>query len=189
MAGTSFVQAVRQAAEGRLPADAANALVNLMGYIEGNSWQGACHACSSVLYVALSECGCDPRICIGECRYGADGIPFDHSWVEVDGKPYDLACAMRLDNGEPICPPVVGGLDVVAKGPTEMRYGIASRGLDDEAQMVRVLPFGLYMDGWPNEPDGLWTVVGICLGRQIDIGYLHRRYVQVERVYVKIDER
>ena len=109
--------------------------------------------------------------------------------IELDGKPCDLSCTMRLDNGEPICPPVIDGIDIITERPTKRRYGIAYRGLDNEAQMIRSLPFDLYMDGWPNEPEGLWTVVSICLGRQIDIDYLHRRHAKVERVYVKSDER
>lgn len=181
----SFIQAVRETATTCFPTQTTDVLVNLMAYIEKKSWQGACHACSSALYVALSECGCNPCLCIGECRYGADGTPFDHSWVEVNGRAFDLACAMRFDNGEPICPPVVDDLDVVTKEPTRMHYGIIFHGLDDEAQMVRTLPFNLYMDGWPNEPDGLWTVVGICLGKRIDVNSLRRRYRQTERVYKK----
>lgn len=158
---------------------------NLMAYIEEKRWQGACHACSSVLYVALRERGLEPELCIGECRYGADGIPFDHSWIELDGRPFDVACAMRLDTGEPICAPVIGGVDVETGEPTDMRYGIAFRGLDAEAQMVCMLPFTDYMDGYPSERDGLWTVVGRCLGEPVNVSDLRGRYANVERVYVR----
>lgn len=183
----TYVEPVHRIAEAQNASPAViSVLTNLMAYIEQKHWQGACHACASVLYVALSECGLAPRICIGECRYGLHGIPFDHSWIELDGAPYDLACAMSLDNGKPICPPVIGGIDVTTGKPTSLRYGIDYRGLDMEGEVVRMFPFADYMDGYPNDPKGLWVIVGICLGNNdIDVDCLRERYAHVRRAYIR----
>lgn len=183
----TFVEPIRRIAEAQNTSPAAiSVFTNLMAYIERKRWRGACHACASALYVALCECGLAPRICIGECRYGSHGIPFDHSWIELDGASYDLACAMSLDNGKPICPPVIKGIDVMTGEPTGLRYGIVYRGLDAEGEVVRILPFAEYMDGYPNDPKGLWAIVGICLGNNdVDVDRLRNRYAHVRRAYVK----
>ena len=182
----TYVDLIRKTAfDQGIKAPVADVFANLMLYIEGKRWRGACHACSSALYIALRECGLEPELCIGECRYGVGGIPFDHSWIRLDGKVFDVACAMRLDTGLPICAPVIGDIDVETGEPTDMCYGIMFRGLDMEAQMVCELPFVDYMDGYPNERDGLWTVVGSCLGRAVNVSSLRRRYSNVERVYVR----
>ena len=182
----SYVDMIQKTAlEQGLSTPAISALTNLMVYVEQHDWQGACHSTSSALYVALCELGLSPKLCVGECRYGANGIPFDHSWIELDGKPYDVACTKRLDTGEPLCPPVIGGIDVETGEPTDLRYGIAHLGLDFNTQMIRAMSFCDYMDGYPEVPEGLWTVVGACLGHAVDVPYLRHRYAGTERVYKK----
>lgn len=182
----TYIDLIRKTAlEQGFESSVVDVFANLMTYVEENRWQGACHPCSSALYVALRERGLDPRLCIGECRYGGDGIPFDHSWVEIDGKPFDVACAMRLDTGTPICAPVIGDIDVETGEPTEMRYGIEFLGLGQDAMTVYMVPFTDFMDGYPYERDGLWTVVGRCLGEAVDADELRRRYANVDREYVR----
>ena len=185
----TYVDLIRKTArEQDMDASVIDVFANLMTYIEEKRWQGACHACSSALYVALCERGLDPRLCIGECRYGADGIPFDHSWIELDGKPFDVACAMRLDTGAPICAPVIGGVDVEMGESTEMRYGIEFLGLGQDAMTVYLTPFADFMDGYPYERDGLWTIVGRCLGETVDVDELRRRYAHTARDCVRRGE-
>lgn len=180
----SFIRAVEMTARKQgISDDCVSVLANMMSYIERTSWRGACHACSSALYVAFCECGIVPELCVGECIYGENGIPFDHSWLEINDKPIDLACAMRLDTGQPLCSPVVLGIDVLTEEPTDMRYGVNCLGLDTEARMVCAMPFCAYMDAFPNEGNGLWDIAGLCLRKKLSIEQMHQRYVDVQRVY------
>ena len=42
-----------------------------------------------------------------------------------------------------------------------------------------------YMDGFPDEKNGLWGVVQELLGRKVDIPDLREKYKNVERVIVR----
>ena len=46
------------------------------------------------------------------------------------------------------------------------------------------LPFAVYMDGFPDEKDGLWGVVRELLNQQIDIDALRNKYKDVKRIVV-----
>ena len=180
----SYVPLVREVAQKRgLDSDVTDVLCNLVDYIEYCDFQGACHSTSSVLYVALRELDYSPRLCIGECRYG-DGKPFDHSWVELEGRVFDFACIKRYTDGTPIAPAVVDGIDVVSGEPTDMHYGIFFRGLDMNVWGTCTWPFPFYMDGFPNEEEGLWTVVKFVLKRGFDTDALREKYRDVSRTYI-----
>lgn len=43
-------------------------IIKMCEYMNKKQWWGACHACSSVLYVLLSEIGYKPVLCVGEVR-------------------------------------------------------------------------------------------------------------------------
>ena len=72
-------------------------IMKMYEYINKNQWWGACHVCSSVLYVLLSEIGYKPNLCAGEVK--CKRYLFDHSWIEIDKKIIDLAISMTLENG------------------------------------------------------------------------------------------
>lgn len=69
--------------------DIVNVLCNLNEYMKRKQWWDACHASCSALYVALSELGYSPKLCIGEML--GQGLYFDHSWIELDGQILDIA--------------------------------------------------------------------------------------------------
>ena len=51
--------------------------------------------------------------------------------------------------------------------------------------VIHSLPFIDYMDGFPDEKNGLWGVVQELLGRKVDIPDLREKYKNVERVIVR----
>ncbi|MGN1379243.1 MAG: hypothetical protein ACI4XR_02470 [Bacilli bacterium] len=79
-------------------------------FIQENEWCGACHACSSFLYVALKEKGLNPTLCIGEVKY--NNFVFDHSWIELNNKIIDISICMTLANGIALRDPIVMDLNV-----------------------------------------------------------------------------
>ena len=67
---------------------------SVLKYIHKNNWTGACHATSSIMFLLLKEQGIDVNLYIGEVA--RESIIFDHSWLELDGKPIDAAISNTL---------------------------------------------------------------------------------------------
>ena len=130
----------------------ANILCNLLRYMEKKQWWGACHASCSALYVAVSELGYKPKLCIGELL--GNNLYFDHSWIELDDKVIDLSISMTLQNGLPVSDPIVLGKSVRTGNLPELIYGFPGRGIEGDALIVRNIPFVDYMDMYPDEKNG-----------------------------------
>ena len=161
----------------------ADALCNLSRYMQRRQWWGACHASSSALYVALSELGFKPRLCIGEVK--ERDIYFDHSWIELDGKIIDMAIGMTLMGGASVSEPILFGKNIKTGREPIVEYGFCGRGIEDESLSVLNLPFVDYMDAYPDEKDGLWSVVSELIGREIDIDILRCKYKDVDRILIR----
>ncbi len=158
-------------------------LCNLNRYMQRKQWWGACHASCSALYVALSELGYSPKLCIGEMM--GQGLYFDHSWIELDGKIIDMAISMTLLGGAPASEPILFGKNIRNGMEPVIEYGVPGRGIEGESLIVMNLPFTDYMNAFPDEKDGLWGVVRELLGTEIDIENLRNKYKDVERVIVR----
>ena len=163
--------------------DIANVLCNLSEYMERKQWWGACHASCSALYVALSELGYAPKLCIGEVL-GQD-LYFDHSWIELDDQILDIAISMTLWGGAPASEPIVFGKNIRSGKESGIKYGVFGRGIEGDALDFNSLPFIDYMDGFQGEKNGLWGVVQELLERNVDIPDLREKYKDVERVLVR----
>lgn len=150
---------------------------------------GGCHMTASILYVVLSELGFDVELCIGEaCSPGVP--PFDHSWITVDGKVVDLACSMPLpDQLENASAPVILSKDVISLENPNLRYGISTGlGFDEDARRVLARPFAEYMDAFPDDENGLWSVVLKISPIHLDINVLREKYAVVYRKVVIQDQ-
>ncbi len=158
-------------------------LCNLNRYMQRKQWWGACHASCSALYVALSELGYSPKLCIGEMM--GQGLYFDHSWIELDGKIIDMAIRMTLLGGVPASEPILFGKNIRNGMEPVIEYGVPGRGIEGESLIVINLPFTDYMNAFPDEKDGLWGVVRELLDTEIDIENLRNKYKDVERVIVR----
>lgn len=158
-------------------------LCNLNRYMQRKQWWGACHASCSALYVALSELGYSPKLCIGEMM--GQGLYFDHSWIELNGKIIDMAISMTLLGGAPASEPILFGKNIRNGMEPVIEYGVPGRGIEGESLIVMNLPFTDYMNAFPDEKDGLWGVVRELLGTEIDIENLRKKYKDVVRVIVR----
>ena len=163
--------------------DIANTLFNLMRFMKMKRWAGACHATSAVIYVALSELGYNPFICIGEVKSDIAGF-FDHSWIELDGKIIDLACAITLMGGRPVSAPVIFDIDTFTGDHYEMKYGTLYSGLDAIASYILSVSFSDYMDSYPDEKNGLWKIVEIIIDKKVDVPSLRNKYRHVQWKYI-----
>lgn len=161
-------------ADNKYPKAVADTICNLLRYIKEKKWKGACHASSAALYVALSELGFSPTLYAGEVD--AHSFIFDHSWIELDGKIIDAAIAFPLQ-GQPLSNLIVFGVDIFTKGPSNLVYGTSrGTGLDIDANFATTVPFCVYMDNFPDAPNGLWSVVEYLLGHQVDLAAMRAKY-------------
>lgn len=163
-------------------------IYNLFIYMIYNQFQGGCHALSSVLYVALCEIGLKPILCIGECEY-PNQKPFDHSWIELDGKVIDLAIYLPLDQSVgSFGGPVICDIDILTSQNSPIKYGInTGLPLSEETRFILDCPFSDYMTSFPNEVNGLWTVLRKILPKyySFNIAKLYEKYLNVERTLIR----
>ena len=123
------------------------AFLALANFVIGNQWAGACHATSAILYAVAKRLSIEATPCIGEAFEGTG--TFDHSWIEIDGKPYDVAIAVPL-KPECACAPVFAGIDICAMKPTIVEYGIFHRGLESPADSINYMDLFEYLQICPD---------------------------------------
>lgn len=160
----------------------ADLLCNLYRYMNEKQWMGACHATSSVLYVALSELGFKPKLYIGEVDAGL--FWFDHSWIVLDEKIIDLAAAITLQGGAPVSGPIIFDNDIRTGCEYKVTYGVKKSGLDAHAMFLMQMPFSEYMDNFPDEQGGLWGVLKLVYPGKISIEDIKEKYSDVKREYL-----
>lgn len=119
----------------------------LLNIIKKTDWQGGCHAISSIMYILFKEIGLNAVLCLGEVKY--KNVVFDHSWVEVDNKIYDVAILNSLDNIK-LYEPIINGFNISTKEKSEAIYGgAANQAQDYYANTVMKISIVDYMDGFP----------------------------------------
>lgn len=129
---------------------------NVLAYVHENSWQGACHATTAIMFVLLREQSIAAVPCLGGVSKAP--IVFDHSWIEVDSEVIDAAVVNTLVQVEDF-PPVFLDSDLRTGEKTELLYGSkVGRGLDEQSKIVAQISIGQYMAGFPGHPEGLWGI-------------------------------
>lgn len=153
----------------------------LLNFVWENDWTGACHDTSAALYMVLAEMGFTPQIVVGEVKAAA-GI-FDHSWVELDGKIFDVAVGFPGEDGQYVGPSVFASLNLATGGPTELHYGVRSpSGLDEIGRFVATANLEQYSAA---QPEGLtiWDItphIGAACG--VNMSDLRSKFGKVTRV-------
>ena len=158
-------------------------LCNMYDYMGKKQWRGACHAISSVLYVALSEIGYKTTLCIGEVT--GNNLYFDHSWITIDGMIIDFAINKTLLNGDPVSGIIIFNQDIETGLSPCLTYGVQGRGIEDDALLVAEMPFVTFMNLYPDEEDGLWSIVEKILETPIDIFQMEKKYEHVTRMLIR----
>ncbi|EJO4031803.1 lasso peptide biosynthesis protein [Vibrio cholerae] len=120
------------------------------------SWGGACYASTAMMHTILKLVGIDSDPCIGvvKCR---NGDIFDHAWLEVNGKKYDVAIPFPMGNSKVSLFVNREGF-MGAEDTPNFEYGI-NMDLDPEASFVAE-KFTNIMDQSPFWYDGVdyWDV-------------------------------
>lgn len=160
-------------------------ICNLIRFMYDTTWIGACHATASVLYVALNELGYNVELYTGEVA-GRGIAPFDHSWITLDGKIIDIAVIMTLMGGLPISEPIILNKNIATGGASDLDYGIESPyGLDEDTKWIISLSLTEFMDKYPEDKNGLWSIVNKVSPLTYDINALRAKYSTYHRIYFK----
>lgn len=140
-----ITNAERIAGHKRAAKNAHRVFETVLKLLHGSDWRGACHASSAITHIALREMGGDNTLVLGEAVLGS--VHFDHSWVELDGKPIDTAISMPLDVRFP-ANPVFLGMDAGTKLPTRVVYRASTGELDDDSMIIAEGDLGRYIDNF-----------------------------------------
>lgn len=118
------------------------------GFIKERNFQGSCHLTFAVMYILLSEIGFTDLVVKTGVVENVDG-PFDHSWVEYQGKKIDMAIMNTLQDGFKF-PPVFLDKLIGAPEPIEYKYGV-DLDLDGISEFVLSQSLGDYILGGESE--------------------------------------
>lgn len=172
----------------KMPEDAINAVLLLYDFMIDKNYYGGCHALSSALYVALTELGLSPELCVGECQVPGM-LPFDHSWITITGEVLDIAVYYPLTQQiNSVSGPVIFGIDIVTGHKPRTQYGIhTGLPLSNDTKQVLNCNFSDYMNNFPGFSSGLWTLALQMLPKTTSttIDDLRARYSDVKRCYMK----
>ena len=127
----------------------------LFQFIDEQGWSGACHPSVAVLFAICKKLGIQATPCIGEA--GINGAAFDHSWLLINGKVFDVAIVWPL-NESFATGPIFNGIDLYEQREAEIDYGAFFRGLDNEAKTIFAKDIYTYIIEAPN--DLLFDLIG-----------------------------
>lgn len=168
--------------------DIQTVIVRLFDYMMKKPLYGGCHALCSVLYVALSELNQKPRLLIGECEKMGEK-PFDHSWIILNDKIIDLAIYMPLNQKiNSYSGPVIMDIDATSLSKYAIKYGInTGLPIGNSANFAIDTPFKEYMNAFPYEKNGLWSVLQVVMpdSYEYNLSEIKTRYQDIERDFIR----
>jgi len=143
----------------------------ILSFIWLNSWRGACHDTSAILYILLTEHGLSPNLCIGEVAADlperAEKHFFGHSWVEVSDSIFDPAISMPQLGAPDVSAPIFGSIDLFSGKKTSLQYGVtSSHGLDQPALIN--CKKNLHEFALAQPRDDIWSL-SVAIGKRIGL--------------------
>jgi Transglutaminase-like superfamily len=120
-------------------------------------WRGACHDTSAAFYMALSEYGFSPKLCIGVVS-APSGENFDHSWVELDNLIYDFSIFYPMNCGAVLSGPIFALIDINIMKNTNLLFGDKSKKLSSPADKIAKISLEDYQKIRPNNHLCLWEM-------------------------------
>lgn len=105
-------------------------------FIIESGWTGGCYATAAMTHVLLKAKGIESKACIGvvEAKAGRTEY-FDHGWLEIDGKPYDLTIPHSEDRTSVVLELGLSPLGVKGDIPSGISYGVDMK-LDAQAERL-----------------------------------------------------
>lgn len=132
----------------------------LMRYVSTKDWAGACHATASLLYIMLQESGYNAHLVLGQGKIRHQY--FDHSWVTVDDRIFDIAIAFPL-NGASYSGPVFAGVDLDSGEPPLVDYGAPMVPFDGMSEVLKTTSVSDYLSN--NPALDMWEILNSLCSR------------------------
>jgi hypothetical protein len=130
-------------------------------------WKGACHESTAAIHILLNELGIANTWKIGEVF--ANGNLFDHSWIEINEKIFDIAITKTLII-EAINAPIINDIDININGLHNFEYGIKSgQGLSPQTQFVMNINLSDYLSNSPINPIHGTLAIILDIGRKLNL--------------------
>lgn len=178
----------------------ANTFNYILDFMVNNNLRGSCHSLSALVYVLLNEQGIYSKLCMGEVLLEEtyDGAVFkkikrnayfDHSWITIDSKVYDIAISSPLEDYF-VYPPVINSKNIITSKMASAIYGIYYSGLDKTSQKILNLNLYEYMSGYNvlKLNNGLWDIV-IEIGNKLSLNLncvnFEEKYSNIYWEYIK----
>jgi len=83
------------------------------------------------------------------------GLYFDQSWIELNGKIIDMAINMTFLDGASTTESILFGKNIRNGMETVIEYGVPGRGIEGKSLIVMNLLFTDYINAFSDEKDGL----------------------------------
>lgn len=128
----------------------------LFQFVDEQGWSGACHPSVTVLFAICERLGIQAIPCIGETSI--NGAFFDHSWLLINGKVFDVAIVWPL-NESFATGPIFNNIDLFEQVETDIEYGVYFSGVDEQATMIYKQTLYDYIDAAPNNL--LWSLISL----------------------------
>lgn len=131
----------------------------ILDHFSNKPMQGGCHFYSAAMHILLQEQNICSQLMIGLVKDETFPASFSHSWLEIDGKVFDIAIMFpHYMEGQP---PVFADIDLDTNEKTLRRYGLGKelRKDDKSGQNALNLSISDYLDGYPQGKDFLWTEI------------------------------
>jgi len=147
----------------------AEAFCTLLKLISNYNWTGACHGASAILYVIFNELGYEPKLCAG--IVATDFWTSGHSWIELNGKVYDVSCYFP-NIGTAKMMPVFHGKELDSNNDIVTQYGVSNAPIAKDVEMVMTMEVSNVMGADYEEVGNanLWQVLAsVCVEAKIEI--------------------
>lgn len=133
-----------------------------------NDWRGACHESCGAIHILLNELNIPNTWFIGEVKVGE--VFFDHSWIEIDSKVFDVAICKPLQP-EHQSSPVINDIDLATSNKTTSVYGVRSGHQDDPmTNAVKNLSLSNYLLKSPIAPGlGTWALIDNLAKQKLNV--------------------
>lgn len=158
--------------------------------INEHNWSGACFATSAINFILLSELGIKSELCLGVFSSTSEDIfgiaklrQYDHAWLEIDDRVYDVAITSGLHINFPRSIVPIEGIR--GNPPSCFKYGV-NVDLDDGLYET-ISPLSNFMAMSPSFSSITYWELASILGKKIDLEldskYLKSKYSKIPWVH------
>jgi len=146
-------------------------------------FEGGCHLISSISHVLLKEMGIENELCIGNLHHYEAGF-FTHSWIEIEGKVFDVACSNPHHVKGSF--PVINDISLVTRNDSDcLEYKSITDTFDRTGSKLMAMTFNDYMlaKGYSKNLYDFVMDWGSLFGLHLNKRRLIKKYENTTRIF------